>query len=121
MTLTLLFVLTAFASFRLTRIVVGDTWYPTERFRDWLKTKKAKNEDRQSAFEPGTPLRKRYAHWTKFWTEIGELFTCPWCFGWWISGLMVLIVDIYVGIPLPLLWWPAVSTVVGYLGTYDGS
>lgn len=116
-----LFVLSSLATFRAQRIVTADTWYPTEKFRDWLIKHHAKNEDRQSAWPPDTKERELYRKWAKFWNEMVELFSCPWCFGFWCSGICTLVLMYTVGIPLPLFWWAAISGAVGLFAAHDGS
>jgi len=55
------------------------------------------------------------------WQWIADLIGCPWCLGWWLSGVGAVA---YVGL-LGLSWWwvvllwPAVSCVVGFLGKLD--
>lgn len=116
-----LFFLASLATFRSQRIVTSDTWYPTEKFREWLVIQRAKNEDRQSASVINSPQREKYRKRVKFWTEVIELFNCPWCFGFWCSGVCTLVLMFTVGIPLPLFWWAAISGAVGLMAAHDGS
>jgi hypothetical protein len=58
---------------------------------------------------------------TQPWKWITDLIGCPWCLGFWFSGVAAVA---YVG-ALGLSWWwvlllwPAVSCVVGFLGKLD--
>lgn len=45
--------------------------------------------------------------------------TCHWCEGFWLSGIAVLIVANLTSIPLPVMWWFAISTAVGLTGKLD--
>lgn len=129
MNLVFLFVLMSLFAFRVQRIWTTDTWYPSERFREFLKGKKDYHEVRASAFlgiKGASPNElsqgNRHLRLAKVWQELNELFTCPWCSGFWTSVLTTFVIHFFfVPLPLPLLWPFAISAVVGLLGTYDGS
>lgn len=93
MTDPVLFVLLALASFRLWRFLGRDEF-------------------------PLTAWPRRYA--ARRWGEGSVAFywvQCPWCAGSWISAVVVAVVDLgFRPLDLPVLWWLAVSTVVGLLG-----
>lgn len=93
----------ALASYRAWRIVGADTWPPSKVLRDWL--------DRQAA--------RAEVEGEGFWVEVHEMVTCPWCLGTWVSGGVVLIVDVVHGLSLPLLQWGAVACIVGLIGKAD--
>lgn len=45
-----------------------------------------------------------------------EFLACPWCSGWWVTGLITLIAW-QTGLTSDPLWvWPAASVVCGWLG-----
>lgn len=56
--------------------------------------------------------------WGWWW----DLIDCPWCLGFWVTGVLTVVVDVWV---LPLntaeggLVWFAASTVCGLLGRLD--
>lgn len=65
------------------------------------------------------PIRARFIFRDgRVWQWIADLIECPWCLGFWLSGVASVA---YVG-ALGLSWWwvwllwPAVSCVVGILG-----
>jgi len=49
----------------------------------------------------------------------GYFVRCPWCVGAWVAAGVVFAVDADVGLRLPLLYWLAVSAVIGLLGVLD--
>lgn len=117
------FVVLALASYRLQRIVTADTWYPTEKFRTFLIDKKSKHELEQSRYmrfpiSEGGPKQERHRKWTKFWMEMIELFSCPWCWGFWTT-LTVFTIDYYLN-PNIYIWAAfAASGIVGFLGSKE--
>jgi hypothetical protein len=98
------FVILALAAFRIQRIFTTDSWYLTQGFRRYL--------DRRAA-----PAQK--ANQQNFWTEIAELFSCPWCFGFWTSIAVIAEFTFLSVVPLWVYTGFAISAVVGMLGTYD--
>lgn len=49
--------------------------------------------------------------------SLGYLVSCRWCMGFYVSGVITLLAWLYVDtLPLPLLWWPAISGAVGVIG-----
>lgn len=91
------------AAFRLQRIFTADSWYPTQAFRQYLarRASPAIEADRQN-----------------FWTEAYELFSCPWCFGFW-STVAVFTVDHFYSHPFLTLAFRilAASALVGLIGS----
>lgn len=104
----LLFLFLSFATFRLQRVITADTWLPSRVFREWV--------------DAGQVVRKhrtRFRLPKLFWQELYELITCPWCFGAWTAAAVTFIVDrYYFHLPLPVLWWAAISGVVGIIARY---
>lgn len=119
----------ALVSYRLWRIFGQDTWPPSEWFRDWLEDREQAARYRyRDTYEaarvsevPDESLAQTLAapHESRrrFWEKVLELVECPWCLGFWISGAVVLIVDVLYGLEAPALQWFAVSCVVGLIGT----
>lgn len=105
-----LFVLMTLAAYRLWRIPGNDDWPPSRALREWLAVK-ANGE--LGAAPTWT------ARW--WWQETETMVTCPWCLGFWISGVVVCIVAQIYSLPIPVLWWLAVSCGVGLIGSnWDG-
>jgi hypothetical protein len=68
------------------------------------------------------PIRSRFIFRDgRVWEWVADLIGCPWCLGWWLSGVAAVA---YIG-ALDLSWWwvlvlwPAVSDGVGFLGRLD--
>ena len=55
------------------------------------------------------------------WSWLEDLVTCPWCLGWWLSGVAAVVYVAALGLSGWWVWllWPAVSCVVGFLGKLD--
>lgn len=123
--LVLLIFLALFA-YRLTRLVTLDSLFDKQRER-WL--------DR---FPPDGERAKVHVDWSK-WDErpagsafmlprekpakvshLGALIQCPWCCGFWLSCAVVGVTWLVLGsLPLPALWFGAVSCLVGFFGEID--
>lgn len=97
-------VLLTLACYRLQRIVTADSWYFTQAFREWLEKKSA-------------PAHK--AGKQTVWTEATELFSCPYCFGWWTCIVVFALTAQVISIPLPAIQAIAASGVVGFVGVWD--
>lgn len=91
------FIILALASYRLQRIVTSDTWYFSDKFREYHRSHATDN---------------------RFRRELYELFTCPWCFGWWVT-LAVFTVDYFFSIHIYIWAAIAASAIVGYLGSKE--
>lgn len=112
MTLTL-FIGLWLAAHRVTRFVLDDSitdslriqlylrFPPDDAFRSMHRVTLPNGKREWQPVGPARPISK-----------IGEFFYCYWCLGFWVSGAVVLAVMQFVSIPLPLLWWPAVSSAV---------
>lgn len=85
-------VLMALTSARVTRLIVADAFPPVARLRSRLAA-------------PGG--------WRAY------LLACPWCMGAWVAGLVTVVTEAWYGLPAPLLVWPAVAWVSGWLGVVE--
>lgn len=107
--LTLLVLLTL-ASYRLTRLVTAD--YLLQGLFDRLRERSEMRWMRKYDIPHPDPEQWR--------GQIAYLVSCHWCLGFWVAGALTLITALTVGVPYPLLMWPAVATLVGLLGRLDG-
>ncbi len=98
-----LFLLASLASYRIARFIVDDQFPPMKWLRD-------KFTDPYAA-----PLDSPERQATKVPYWLAYLFTCPWCMTVWTAGLVTLLVAVTVGVPAPLLVWPAVAAVAALI------
>lgn len=140
MDLWLLLIVMALATYRLTRLVVADTFPPVLWLRDrlvggWrpltLKEREAAPlpvlEDGETATNTlfGVVMMTdgethRYvnrARWVPHW--LTELLSCPWCASGWVALVVTAGTWAVVGLPVPLLVWPAVWAAGALLATQD--
>jgi Protein of unknown function (DUF1360) len=133
----LLVSLLSVATYRLTRLIVKDDFPPVLWMRDRLVGGWRPLTERERAIYAATPrdgtevkvlhgqpawirdLRDvdhgdgavvsryvRRARWVPVW--LADLLSCPWCASGWVSLALVVAVAFTVGVPAPLLVWPAV-------------
>lgn len=84
----LLLLVMTLAAFRVWRLIGEDTIL--DRPRDWVIERSEK---------------------------LSDFITCPWCAGFWISGVTVAVTDYFTSVPLPGLMVAAVSAGVGLIGS----
>lgn len=128
----LLLVVISLAVYRITRLIIKDTFPPVLWARDRLvggwrpltdaerKIVRARNGGPFQLDDPmpfqvsdvdhgNGPESSRWVDpwsWVPNW--LSELLSCPWCASGWISLAVVVAVAFTVGVPAPLLVWPAV-------------
>lgn len=85
------FIIFALAVFSITRLINTDTFPPIERARNWFYDRfpydgyATKNRPKRGTFVVvGTTYHVNIGVWQ------GELVSCPWCLGWWVSLAMSL-------------------------------
>jgi hypothetical protein len=134
------FVLMCLAAYRLTRLIVKDTFPPVLWLRDRLvggwrpltEPEQAQTlvrlqsiADTQDDPEFGQ-LRminfktSRYLTrkpWSPYW--LAELLSCPWCASAYVSGGLTAAVDVFYGVPVPWLVGPAVWAVSAVLANRE--
>lgn len=134
----LLLIVMSFATYRLTRLVVADTFPPVLWLRDklaggWRPLTLAEHERYVAAspsaqavlrdvwsYDPDDELGQRHvrrARWSPFW--LAELISCPWCASGWIAAGVTAGTWAVVGMPAPLLVWPAVWAVGALLAAQE--
>jgi hypothetical protein len=52
-------------------------------------------------------------------SKLAYLLSCPWCLGFWVSGVFTVILSMAYGLDYPILTWFAVSTGIGLLARID--
>jgi hypothetical protein len=130
MDLWLLLIVMSLAVYRLTRLVVADTFPPVLWLRDWLAggwrpLTLAEHERYVAAspsaqavlrdawsYDPEDDLRQRYvrrAGWSPHW--LAELLSCPWCASGWVALTVTAGVWATSGLAMPVLVWLATWAV----------
>lgn len=126
----LLLIVMSLATYRLTRLLVEDTFPPVLWLRDriaggWRPLTLAEHERYVAAsssaqavmrdawsYDPDDELGQRHvrrARWSPHW--LAELLSCPWCASGWVALGVTAGTWAVVGLPVPLLVWPAVWAV----------
>jgi hypothetical protein len=104
----LLFVLATLAAYRVTRLVT------TDKIAEPLMDRIRFGLERRWYAKHG-PVGSD----THFNSKWAYLLSCPWCLGFWVSGVMTVVLSIAYGLDYPIITWLAMSTVVGFLGGAD--
>jgi hypothetical protein len=110
------------AAYRLTRLVIKDTFPPVLWLRDkvvggWRPLTEPEqylalgDDPADVPFETTEVdgVRHRWVarhRWSPHW--LAELMSCPWCASAYVSGALVAATDLTVGLPVPWLVGPAV-------------
>lgn len=135
-----LYLMLTLASYRLTRLVVKDTFPPVLWLRDrlaggWRPPTLAEQEEYARAgagrravlrtdwsYGPEDDEPQRYVRrvgWSPHW--LAELITCPWCASAYVSAAVVAGTWWAVGLPVPLLVWAAVWGASSLLAAQEWS
>lgn len=130
MSLPLLLIVMSLATYRLTKLVVEDTFPPVLWLRDkiaggWRPLTLAEQERYVAAsasaqavmrdawsYDPDDELGQRHvrrARWSPHW--LAELISCPWCASGWVALGVTAGVWGTVGLAVPLLVWLATWAV----------
>lgn len=117
-----LFVVASFATYRIWRFLAKDTIL--ERPRESIYNHWPPNHQRARMVRKwNVELHEMVGSTRKGTAPPVSMFSlgldCPWCSGFWISGAVTLVLVLTTSVPLPLLWWPAMSSVVGLFGRLD--
>lgn len=113
----LLLIVISLAIYRLTRLIVKDTFPPVLWLRDRLVGgwRPLTEKERLRTDGDDWPMQKidgvenRYVYrWRRSPYWLSDLLSCPWCASGWVSLAVVVAVAFTVGVPAPLLVWPAV-------------
>jgi hypothetical protein len=90
--------LVTLASYRLTRLVVDDTFPPVQ----WVR-------DRVVGDDPAVPRWRGVPAW------VGDLVSCSWCASVWVSAGVTALTWVWIGLPVPLLVWAGAATGAAWL------
>lgn len=133
-----LYLIMTLAAYRLTRLVVRDTFPPVLWLRDrlaggWRNLTPTEQRMLFGGVLPGdkaVELRRawsvdeernqRYVYrWHRSPDWFAELITCPWCASAYVSGAVTAAVDVTVGVPVPYLVGVAVWAGASLLASQD--
>lgn len=103
MSVELLLILMSLVTYRLARLLVHDEFPPIKWLRDKLTD--PYSAPQSSSIRQST----RVPYWLAY------LFSCHWCMTVWTSGLVTLLVDVTVGVPLPLLVWLGIAAAAAWV------
>lgn len=102
-----LFLLATLAAYRVTRLVTTDKIAEpvTERVRWWFENRWVAKHGSGSE-----------ENWNSKWAY---MLSCPWCFGFWVSGVVSVLLSVAYGLDYLGIMWLAMSTGVGFLAKVD--
>lgn len=123
----LLLFLLSLGTYRLTRLVVLDTFPPILWARDRLVGgwREVTEQEREAGISDGTDSEGdslKYnvpVSWSPFWLR--ELLSCPWCASGWLAGLLVGSTAVVSSVPLPALFWLASWALGALLASQEWS
>lgn len=109
-----LYVIIWLTTFRVTRLIIQDTFppvaWPRQKILDWLKP------DYEEFFRTHDVNEEPpKAHLGAFGRSLHYLGTCPWCMSVWVGAGVVWIFTLYVSVPLPFVAWITASAVTGLI------
>ncbi|MFJ8538174.1 DUF1360 domain-containing protein [Streptomyces sp. NPDC093591] len=126
----LLLIMLSLATYRLTRLVVEDTFPPVLWLRDrlvggWRPLTEAEWEHVRSKGVPWKTqaidgVENRWVErkkWSPYW--LAELLSCPWCASGWVALALTAGTWAVVGLPVPLLVWFAVWAAGALIAAQD--
>lgn len=137
----LLLLVMSLATYRLTKLVVEDTFPPVLWLRDrlvggWrpltMKEQEQRVSDARAWEDEAKPWPTRWVvqeidgvenRWVQRWKRspfwLAELISCPWCASGWIAAGVTAGTWAVAGLPVPLLVWPAVWAVGALIAAQD--
>lgn len=110
----LLVVLMSLTTYRGTRLATTDTIFdrPRDAVRWFFENRFMRKQSEEKIRELGDS--------DEWHSKLAYFVGCPWCASIWVGGLVTLATMLTVGVPYPLLVWPATSAVTGLLASWEG-
>ena len=110
----LIYLLIVLVTYRVTRLVIKDTFPPLGVPRDhlinWWDPDDEWKIDRMSrGHDEPKP------HWGAFGRSLRYLFQCPWCMSVWVGVGVVYVFTFYVSVPLPYAIWIVATAANGLI------
>ena len=108
--------LATLAAYRITRFVttdkIGEPFFEPlrQRLEDrWIRKHAGDDEDMAHLFAQSSEWNSKLAY----------MLSCPWCLGFWVSGVTTVVVSLVYGLDYPIITWFAMSTAIGLLARVD--
>jgi hypothetical protein len=111
----LLYLVISLVTFRVTRLVVKDTFPPIAVPRMWIIN--WWDPDEVWIIEHPKAHGLTVPHWGALGRSLRYLLTCPWCMSFWLGAAVVYVFTLYVSVPLPVVAWIVAMTVTGLIAT----
>lgn len=113
MTPGLLTVLVILTIYRVTRLVIEDTFPPIGVPRTHLINWWAPDGDWVAEHPHAQP------HWGALGRSLRYLFSCPWCMSVWLGPLIIWGTMQFYSVPAPVLVWAAASGLTGLMSALE--
>ena len=107
----LLYAVISLVTFRVTRLIVKDTFPPVGVPRDHLINWWAPDGDWVDEHPKAMP------HWGAVGRSLRYLFTCPWCMSVWVAPGVIWVFTRFVSVPLPYAAWVVAAAATGLIAT----
>lgn len=103
-------VLMILTTFRMTWLIVKDSFPPIKLVRDRIVEKHYETSTPVAYREMGDP-DTRYQTYRGKWFWLAELITCPWCVSVWMAALVTIATALLSprGLSMPWLWFGATA------------
>ena len=101
------------ATFRVTRLIIEDTFPPLGVPREWIMNWWDPDDKWMFDHKAARP------HWGALGRSLRYLFSCPWCMSVWAGGPIVYVFTRFTEVPLPWAVWIAASGVTGLLASLE--
>lgn len=103
------------AVYRLSRLVAVDRIFRAPR--EWLQWKFENRWIKRNGSAPGSEFNDS----DEWQSAMAYLLGCMWCVSIWVSGLIIGVISLTTGLPVPWwLAWAAASGVTGWLASNEG-
>lgn len=109
----LVYILIFLVTFRVTRLIIEDTFPPIGVPREAIMNWWVPDEEWLHTHPDDV------SHWGALGRSLRYLFSCPWCMSVWVGAGVVYVFTLYESVPLPYAAWIASSAVTGLLASLE--
>jgi hypothetical protein len=106
------YILICLVTFRVTRLIIEDTFPPIGVPREWILN--WWDPDQQDVRYVGLT-----GHWGALGRSLRYLFSCPWCMSVWVGAVVVYVFTFFVSVPLPFAAWIVSSAITGLIACVE--